>query len=362
MKTTLVSTLLGMVLVFAIACSSDASRAKTIANDASATPPAAADRQSKLDPQMKAVLDELASLGGKPIESLPPEEARKQPTPADSVKSLMKKKGMSTEPEPVGKTEDRKIGSNPARVYWPKEGKKPYPLVVYYHGGGWVIADINVYDATPRAIADQAGAIVISAEYRHAPEHKFPSAHDDAFAAYKWALANAKSLGGDPKKVAVMGESAGGNMAAAVSMMAREQKVQMPIYQALVYPVGQCGRYDSKSYNENAMAKPLNKAMMEYFCKNYVSKPEDQDNPHLSIVKAKDLKGLPAATVITDEIDPLMSEGKQYADMLKDAGVKVEYKNYDGVTHEFFGMGTVVDKAKDAEAKVASDLRSAFSK
>lgn len=357
-----VTSMLGVAAALLLACSSSSSKTEAASGGSIAPPDNGQQWQQKLDPQMKEVIDQLTALGGKPIESLPPEEARKQPTPSDAVKALMKKRGMDTAPEPVGKTEDRKIGDNPARIYWPKSGSKPYPVIVYYHGGGWVIADIDVYDATPRAIANQSGAIVISADYRHAPEHKFPAAHDDAFAAYQWALANARSLGGDAKKVAVMGESAGGNMAAAVTMMAREQKVQMPVYQVLVYPVGQCGSYDSESYQANAMAKPLNKAMMQYFCKNYVSKPEDEINPHLSIAKAKDLKGLPAATVITDEIDPLMSEGKQYAEMLKGAGVKVEYKNYDGVTHEFFGMGKVVDKAKDAEAKVASDLRSAFSR
>lgn len=175
-----------------------------------AAPPA------KPDADMQAVLDQLAALGGKPIETLTAVEARKQPTPADAVKALLKKQGKSADPQRVGKVESRMIGGAvgqiPAKVYWPA-GNGPFPVVVYFHGGGWVIADADVYDATPRALVNLAHCVVVSVNYRRGPEHKFPAAHDDANAAYAWVLKNAASVNGDPAKVAVVGESAGGNLA-----------------------------------------------------------------------------------------------------------------------------------------------------
>ncbi len=173
------------------------------------------------NPQMKAVLDELAGLGGKPIETLLPAEARLQPSAADAVKSLLKKQGKPITPEPVGKVEDATIpgpsGPIPARIYTPA-GDGPFPVLVYWHGGGWVIADLNTYDASPRALANAAGCIVVSCHYRQAPEHRFPAASDDAIAAYQWVLANAPGFGGDPARVAVAGESAGGNLAAVTAL------------------------------------------------------------------------------------------------------------------------------------------------
>ena len=222
-------------------------------------------RGAKPNAQMQAVLDELAKLGPKPLGSLPAVEARKQPTPADAVTALLKKQGKSTEPEAVGKVEHKSItgagGQIPIRIYTPK-GEGPFPVIVYYHGGGWVIADLDTYDASPRALVNATNAVVVSAHYRQAPEHKFPAAHDDAHVAYKWVLAHAKELKGDPKKIALVGESAGGNMAAAVSVMAREHKMQMPIYQVLVYPIAD-NNVETPSYVENAKAKPLDRAGMQ---------------------------------------------------------------------------------------------------
>ncbi|MEP7227597.1 MAG: alpha/beta hydrolase fold domain-containing protein, partial [Gemmatimonadales bacterium] len=165
------------------------------------------------DRQMQAVLTELEALHPKPIPQLSAAAARKQPTPADAVKALLKKEGRTTAPEPVGNVTNRTIpgaaGSIPIRIYTP-QGAGPFPVIVYYHGGGWVIADLDTYDASPRALTNLANAVVVSAHYRQGPEHKFPAAHQDAFTAYRWVLANAKSLKGDPSRVAVMGESAGG--------------------------------------------------------------------------------------------------------------------------------------------------------
>ncbi|QIE29739.1 Carboxylesterase NlhH (plasmid) [Caballeronia sp. SBC2] len=266
-------------------------------------------------------------------------------------------------PEAIGSLKHVNIpgpkGDIPIHIYSPK-GKGPFPVMVYFHGGGWVIADTKTYDASPRALANGAHAIMVSVDYSQAPEHPFPAANNDAYAAYQWVLSHAKEFNGDPHRIAVGGESAGGNLAAVVSMMARDKKTPMPVYQLLVYPITN-NDFDTPSYLENATAKPLSKPMMEWFFKQYVADAKDALNPYVSPLKAQSLHGLPPATVITDEIDPLMSEGKAYADRLRSAGVKVSYKNYTGVTHEFFGMGAVVPKAKEAEQKASADLRDAFS-
>ena len=317
---------------------------------------------AKPNEQMQAVLDQLVALHPRPITELPAPEARKQPSPADAVKALLKKQGKSTAPEPVGSVVNRTIpgaaGPIPVRIYTPK-GNGPFPVVVYYHGGGWVIANLDTYDASPRALANLANAVVVSAHYRQGPEDKFPAAHQDAFAAYRWVLANAKTLKGDPSKVAVTGESAGGNLAAAVGMMARDSSVPLPVYQVLVYPIAGSD-LNTESYQENADAKPLNKPMMQWFFGRYLRSPADGKSPLIDLVHA-DLSGLPPATVITAQIDPLRSEGKELADGLKQAGAEVDYKNYDGVTHEFFGMGSVVDDARQAEQQAADGLRKGFS-
>jgi acetyl esterase len=213
-----------------------------------------------------------------------------------------------------------------------------------------------VYESSPRALAKMAKAIIVSADYHRAPENKFPAAPNDAYAAFTWTLAHAKEFNGDPTRVAVGGESAGGNLATVVSIMARDKKATMPVHQLLVYPVVD-NDMTRPSYVQNAAAKPLNKPMMEWFFKHYAA---DAASPMALPLKNADLKGLPAATIVAAEIDPLMSEGKAYADALKKAGVKVDYKLYTGVTHEFFGMGAVVPKAKDAEQFAADGLKKAF--
>ncbi len=313
----------------------------------------------KAEPAMQQVLDAMAALKPKPIETLTPEEARKQPTPADAVKKVLADSGKPAAPEAGVTVKDMTIGSGdasfPIHIYTP-EGKGPFPVMVYYHGGGFVIADTKVYDATPRALARMANAIMVSVDYRRAPENKFPAAPNDAFAAYQWVLAHAKQINGDPKRVAVGGESAGGNLATVVSMMARDKQVALPVHQLLVYPVVD-DDMNTPSYKTNANAKPLNKPMMAWFFKHYGGDPK---NPYALPMKATSLKGLPPATIVAAEIDPLLSEGKAYADKLKKDGVAVNYKEYSGVTHEFFGMGAVVPKAKEAEQFAADELKKAF--
>lgn len=310
--------------------------------------------------EMNTVLTELAKKGGKPIESLTAGEARKQPTPTDAVKAVMETK----KDQPVAKVVIKEIhvdgadGPIPARVYIPEGGIKPMPVVVYYHGGGFVIADNNVYDATPRSLADQTKSIFISVEYRKAPEHKFPAAHDDAFAAYKWVLTNAGSFGGDPKRVAVAGESAGGNLALNVAIRARDEKVQIPAHELIVYPVA--GSYmGTSSYKENANAKPLNRAMMGWFMDQYLTDPKQKDDRRINLLTAN-FQGLNNATIITAQIDPLRSEGFELAEKMKAQGVDVKYKNYKGVTHEFFGMASVLKEAREAQKLAAKDLTKSF--
>jgi len=326
--------------------------------------PVSAQTPPKPNPQMKAVLTALGSLGGKPIETLTPAQARKQPGPPDAVKVVLKKQGKSTAPEHVAKVEDRTVpgpgGSIPVRVYTP-EGSGPFPVLVYFHGGGWVIASVQAYDSSCRALANLAKCVVVSVGYRQAPEHRFPAAHEDSYAATQYVMTHTASFGGDPMRVAIGGESAGGNLAAAVCLMARERGGKMPIYQMLVYPIAGYD-FNTPSYLENAKAKPLNRAMMIWFFRYYLRTPKDAQSPYISLVKVKNLRGLPPATVITAQIDPLRSEGKTYADHLRTAGDAVVYRNFSGVTHEFFGMGAVVDKAKQANALAAQGLRSAFSK
>lgn len=316
------------------------------------------------DPDMKAVLDALRSLNPKPIEDCSVAEARMQPTPADAVKQLMTNPAYSSRPSPeleAVRTQDIMIagaaGSNPGRVYTP-QGEGPFPLILYFHGGGWVIADLDTYDTTPRSMAAQSNAIVVSAHYRQAPEHRLPAAHEDAFAAWRWLLDNAASLGGDPGKLAVMGESAGANLAINVSIHARDTGFQMPLHQALIYPVAS-NNIVSISYEENRNAKPLNKPMMLWFIHNVINDKRDLTSPLIDVVSAN-LSGLPPTVVVTAGIDPLRSDGEKLAEKLKSAGVAVEHRNYRGATHEFFGMAAVVEAARDAQTFVSLAQRQAF--
>ena len=229
---------------------------------------------------------------------------------------------------------------------------------MYYHGGGFVIADIDVYNGGAQGICELTGAIVVSVEYPKGPEDKFPAAHNVAFDAYQWILKNAKSFNGNAEKVAVAGESAGGNLAAYVSIMARDKKIMAPMYAVLVYPVAN-NDINSESYLKYAMAKPLSKAMMGWFVKNYLDNAAQSSDSRISLVKAN-LKGFPPTLIIGAEIDPLQSEGKLLADKLEAAGVTTDYELYKGVTHEFFGMAAVIPEAKAAQELAAKMLKAAL--
>lgn len=318
----------------------------------------------RADADMQAVLDAHAALGPKPLEKLDPKAARSGPTPTDAVMSVLKAQKRSTTPTDLvpGVTHnDRSIpgasGSIPARIYTPA-GNGPFPVIVYFHGGGWVIGNKEVYDGGARGISKQANAIVISVDYRLAPENKFPASWDDSFAAYQWALQNAASIKGDPKRMALAGESAGGGLAVATAIAARDAKVQMPLHILSVYPIAQTGT-DTESYNQHAMAKPLNKAMMQWFFGHAVRSAADLKDPRMNLVAAN-LSGLPPVTLVTAEIDPLLSDSVMLEAALKKAGVQVERRNYEGVTHEFFGMAAVVKDAQDAQSYAGQRLRKAF--
>jgi len=313
--------------------------------------------------EMLVVIEKLQSYGAPPLETLTPQEARKQPTPTTAVMDVMKENNIPM-PTPMVDTMGKEIpvagGSVHARVYTPKNGSGPFPVIVYYHGGGWVIADLDTYDGSARGLAEQARAVVVSVHYRQGPEHKFPTAHNDAFAAYQWVLNNAASINADPKMIAVAGESAGGNLAANVSIMARDKGIMVPLHQLLVYPVAN-NDMNSESYQKYGTAKPLGKPLIEWMVKHYLPNMGAAADPRIALVKAN-LKGSPPTTIIAAEIDLLQTEGKLFADKLKDAGVSVDYKLYDGVTHEFFGMATVVPQAKEAQAFGAGNIKSAFNK
>lgn len=314
-----------------------------------------------IKPEMQVVIEKLVSLGGKPIETLTAKEARMQPTPTDAVMAVMKEHNMPMPTalcDTMGKDIPVTGGKTHVRIYTPQAGTAPYPVIVYYHGGGFVIADINVYGGSTQGLCEQTGAIVISVEYPKGPEHKFPMAHTVAFDAYEWVLKNAASFKGDASKIAVVGESAGGNLAANVSIMARDKKIPMPLYQVLVYPVAS-NDMNNESYVKYAASKPLNKPMMAWFVKNYLVSTDQSADPRINLVSAN-LAGLPKTLIVGAEIDPLQTEGKLLSEKLKAANVEMEYKLYDGVTHEFFGMATVVPQAKDAQALAAKKLKSAF--
>ncbi len=317
------------------------------------------------DADMQRVLDALAALNGKPLETLEPAEARKQPTPTDAVMAVLKQQGKDTAPSALvpgvtsaDSTLPGPAGALPVRIYTPA-GAGPFPLIVYFHGGGWVIADKNVYDGGARGLAKQANAVVVSVDYRLAPEAKFPAQHDDALATYRWAIQNAASLKADPKRIALAGESAGGNLALATAIAARDEKLTLPLHVVSVYPITQASNLATASYVDSATAKPLNKPMMEWFAKHALGKPEDKKDWRIDLVNAN-LKGLPPVTLINAQIDPLRSDADLMQAALKKAGVKVEHKVYTGVTHEFFGMAAVVAKAKQAQELAGQRLKQAF--
>jgi len=308
-----------------------------------------------LDPIAAGLLEQMAAAGGPAINELDPPAAR------ELAQGFVPLAG---EPEEVDESKDIIIpgpgGGIPATVTTPKgAGKGPLGCLLYYHGGGWVIGDRASLNPSVTRLANAAGCKVVSIDYRLAPEHKFPAPLDDCYAALEWVAANGASHGIDPTKLAVGGDSAGGNLAAAVALRARDEKGPGIKFQVLVYPVTHHD-FGTPSYTENADGYLLTRTMMDWFWNQYVRDENDSKNPYVSPLLAKDLSGLPAAVVYTAEFDPLRDEGEAYAKRLKEAGVSVSQKRYDGQIHAFFQMGGVFPAAADAISDAAAHLKKAF--
>ena len=315
----------------------------------------------KADADMQRLLDVWTSLGGRPVETMSPDQARSQPLLTNAVPILLKKLGKPTGPQTVAKMQTRFIkgekGDLPAVVYTPA-GQGPFPVLVYFHGGNWVLGGIGDYDASARALANAAGCVVVSVGYRQAPENPYPAAVNDAYAAFNDIRVNAAEYGGDKRRVAVGGESSGANLAAVVCLMAMANRTAMPVHQLLICPVVDTS-FDSPSYRHNASAKPYSAASMRWFFSNYLSKKNQARSPYVDIL-AKSALDLPPATVIVAELDPLASEGQAYHKHLLGSAVDSQLGLYKGVTADFFGTGAVVATAKKAVTFAAKRLSKSF--
>ncbi|MEU9024884.1 alpha/beta hydrolase [Actinomadura sp. NPDC048394] len=274
---------------------------------------------------------------------------------------------MWTMPEdlrPVGSVAGTAIpgpaGDLPARVYTP-EGDGPFPAFVWFHGGGWTIGGLDENEYACRAVCAEAGAVVVSVDYRLAPENPFPAAAEDAYAAVQWVAAHGAQINADPSRIAVGGESAGGNLAAVAALKARDLGGPDLALQVLVSPVLGHPEDGRASYAEFAEGYFLTKASMEWFFTTYPTGPADLDDPYLLPLRSKDLSGLAPALILEAECDVLRDEGEEYARRLKDAGVETELVRYDGLIHAFFGpLASELSVAKQAHSRAAAALRAAF--
>jgi acetyl esterase len=293
-----------------------------------------------LHPQARAILDYLASV--------PPLHTR---TVADA-RAFVSAFGRAMGPgEPVASVEDRLIpageGALPIRIYTP-DAAGPRPILVYFHGGGWTVGDLDSDDHHCRQLCNAAACIVVSVDYRHAPEHQFPAAPQDAYDATVWVYRNADSLGGDPQRLAVGGVSAGGNLAAVVSLMARDSKQVRIRCQCLIVPALDV-LYEGPSHRDLAVGFGLERATMDWFRSLYLARPEDAEHIHVSPLRAPDLRSLPPALIVTAQYDPIRDEGLAYAERLRADGVPVTYSCREGMIHLHLGT--------DAFQFIAAQLR-----
>jgi len=250
-------------------------------------------------------------------------------------------------------------GDIPVRIYTPDNTEGALPILVFCHGGGWVVGDLDTHDAMCRILSDSATCIVLAVDYRMGPEHRFPAAFEDAWAALYWANQNAISLGGDRARIAVGGDSAGGNLSAAVALHARDNSGPSIVFQLLIYPAVDMTE-NGGSRITHGEGRILTKDAIDWFEERYLSGDEDRTDLRASPLLATDHSNLPPAFVLTAEYDPLIDEGKNYADKLSAAGVEVQYTCYPGMLHGFARMGALVDMAGEALADGASALRAAF--
>ncbi|MBE4908953.1 alpha/beta hydrolase [Bacillus luteolus] len=310
-----------------------------------------------LDPQAKMLLDMMAASGAPAIETLSPEQARE----AFALTQQRLRQGASE--IVVHKIEDMTINGEKddikIRVYSPKDNEI-LPALIYFHGGGWVLGNLESHDSLCRAIANSAECVVISVDYSLAPEHKFPVAVYDAFHATKWVYDNAEALKVDPARLAVGGDSAGGNLAAAVTHLAKKDGFLKLCFQALLYPSTNFGI--TESYSLFSEGYFLTKSAMSWFRDCYLNGTEDLTNPLAAPLLIDDKSDLPPALIITAGFDPLRDEGKAYAESLTEAGIEVEYKCYDGMIHGFISMFGVLHQGKLAVEHISNSLQNAFNK
>jgi acetyl esterase len=300
-----------------------------------------------LTPEIQAILDELNAAPGPPAHEVPVADAR-----AAHSREAARLCGPG---EPVAEVRDLRAADVPVRIFRP-QGERPLPVVAYLHGGGWMMGTLDSYDALLRALANASGAIVAGVDYRLSPEHRFPAALDDSLAAVRWLAANAAELGGDGSRLAVAGDSAGGNLAAVV---ARRLRGELPLRaQILVYPVIDAA-FDTASYRDFAQGHGLSAASMQRFWRLYLD-GTDPGHPDASPLHAGDLAGLPPAYVLTAEEDVLRDEGEAYADALRAAGVPTELVRWPGTIHGFFRWLAVAPAAREAVDAVGARLRTAL--
>ena len=314
------------------------------------------DRASEPDPEVQSLLSTYASRDVPSFAELSPDEARAQ---FDRLRSE------ATGVPDLADVSDRAVpgpaGDIPVRVYRP-EGDGPFPVLVYFHGGGWVIGSLDAYDGVCRVLADEAECVVVAVDYRLAPEHPFPAAVEDARAATEWVADNPDAVDGNGT-VAVGGDSAGGNLAAVVALLARDSGGPDLAHQLLVYPIT-APPDEFPSYEENAEGYYLERADMVWFASHYFRSELEVNNPYAMPLRASDLTGLPPATVLTCGFDPLRDEGVAYAEALADAGVDVEHLHYPALIHGAAGMlgDPGLDAARDLLADVAADLRASLTR
>ena len=306
-----------------------------------------------LDPQVKKILVEAEALGLPVYQDLSPTEARKQMLDlAPPVEPLLA----------VNRVEDRSIpgpgGEIPLRLYYPA-GDLPFATLAYFHGGGWVIGDLDTHHGFCHALAKKSGCLVVSVDYRLAPEHPYPAAVEDAYAATKWVVENAAVIQADPDRFAVCGDSAGGHLAAVVSMMARDLKGPRIDLQVLIYPITDCN-YSTPSYKENKEGYMLTRDLMKWFWSLFLEDESQADDPYASPLRADNLSDLPQALIITAGYDPLRDEGEAYGKRMQEAGVKVTLSRYPGMIHAFIRMTARLDKANDALDEIAGTLHDVF--
>ncbi|MCS7024228.1 MAG: alpha/beta hydrolase [Bryobacteraceae bacterium] len=305
---------------------------------------------SKLDANVRKLLEALQQQGAPPLESYAPAQAR--------LVALENTHLVQSPPETVPRVEDRRTAAGtPVRIY-SAATEAPAPALVYFHGGGWVLCNLDTHDVMCRAIANRARAVVVSVDYRLAPEHRFPAAVEDCYEAACWVADHAAKLGIDDRRICVGGDSAGGNLAAVVCLRAREEQGPQFGGQILIYPVTDLASFDTPSYHEFGENHNLTRSLMEWFRNHYLADPQDAFHPYASPLRANDLSRLPPALVITAECDPLRDEAERYAERLREAGVAVTLRRYAGMIHPFFSWTGLIPQAMEAIDQVSAAVRS----